>query len=123
MDTREIAKELRLTYWAGIMRERKESGLNAKAFCESTGIHPNVYFYWQRKLRMAACEENIHKDLELESKATALIPNGWAICKEAKPEQTETTIIIEIGKSRVTVNANTDSVLLEKTCRMLVSLC
>jgi len=55
MNTRKIAAEYRLTQWAGIIRERQESGLNVKAFCEAKGFHENIYFYWQRKLREAAC--------------------------------------------------------------------
>ena len=55
MDTRSISVEYRLARWAGIMKERMESGLSVKAFCENAGIHGNTYYYWQRKLREAAC--------------------------------------------------------------------
>jgi hypothetical protein len=57
MNTREIAKEYRLSHWAGIIQDRQESGLSVKTYCENAGIHTNNYFYWQRKLREAACEE------------------------------------------------------------------
>jgi transposase-like protein len=56
INTREIAAEYRLTHWAGIVRERAESGLTVKAFCESAGLRTNTYFYWQHKLRKATCE-------------------------------------------------------------------
>lgn len=39
------------------MRERSDSGLSIKAFCKNAGFHENVYYYWQRKLREAACEK------------------------------------------------------------------
>jgi len=39
------------------MRERQDSGLSVRAYCASAGIHENSYFYWQKKLREAACEE------------------------------------------------------------------
>ena len=57
MNTREVAVEYRLTYWAEILQERKESGLTIQSFCESAGICENSYYYWQRKLREAACTE------------------------------------------------------------------
>ena len=57
MNTREIAEEYRLSHWAGIMQERKESGLSVRAFCKNAGFHENSYFYWQRRLREATCEE------------------------------------------------------------------
>jgi hypothetical protein len=55
MDTRSITAKYRLTHWAGIIKARKESGLSIKAFCENAGIHGNTYYYWQRRLRLAAC--------------------------------------------------------------------
>jgi len=57
MNTRQIAAEYRLSHWASIMRDRQESGLSIKAYCERAGFHKNSYFYWQRKLRTAACEQ------------------------------------------------------------------
>ena len=56
MDTREITAGLRMSHWAQIIRERQESGLTVKAYCEKAGFHENSYFYWQNKLREAACE-------------------------------------------------------------------
>jgi len=68
MDTRSIATEYRLARWAEIMKERSESGLSVKAFCEKAGIHGNTYYYWQRKLREAACSA---------LPGTDLIPSGF----------------------------------------------
>ena len=59
MNTRAIAAEYRLQQWAVIMRDCKESGLSIRAYCENAGIRPNRYFYWQKRLREAACEELI----------------------------------------------------------------
>ena len=55
MDTKQVAAELRLTHWSRIMKERSESGLSVKAYCEKEGFHQNIYYYWQRKIREAAC--------------------------------------------------------------------
>ena len=56
VDTRQIAEEYRLSHWAQVMQERIQSGLSITAFCKQIGIGGNTYFYWQRKLRTAACE-------------------------------------------------------------------
>ena len=55
INTREIAEEYRLSHWSQIMQERIKSGLSIKAYCKQIGICGNTYFYWQRKLREAAC--------------------------------------------------------------------
>jgi transposase-like protein len=51
------------------MNARKESGLSIKAFCEDAGIHDNTYYYWQRRLRLAASGA-LH--------GTDLVPSGFA---------------------------------------------
>ena len=57
MNTRYIAAEYRLSHWEQIIRKRNESGLSISAFCENFGIHTNTYFYWQKKLHEAACDQ------------------------------------------------------------------
>ena len=57
MNTREIAVEYRLSHWAGIMRSRQESGLSIREYCRRESFHENAYYYWQRKLHEAACEQ------------------------------------------------------------------
>jgi len=53
----ETSAEYRLSHWAQVVQDRIESGLSVKAFCEKTGIHGNSLYYWQRKLREAACND------------------------------------------------------------------
>lgn len=57
MKPREVATKFKMSHWAGIIRECKESGLSIRAFCENAGFHENRYYYWQKKLREMACEE------------------------------------------------------------------
>ena len=79
MNTRDIAKEYRLAHWAQIMRERIESRLSVKDFCSNAGMHENTYFYWQRKLREAACEQL--EKAPANSKPTDLLHPGFAEVK------------------------------------------
>jgi transposase-like protein len=111
--TREIATEYRLTHWAGIVRERAESGLTVKAFCESAGLHQNTYFYWQRKLRESVCTGSAAGMLQ--------VPDGWSAIVSAEPNISG-TLAIEIGKCRVIADRDTEESLLAKVCRVLVSL-
>ena len=57
MNTREVAAEYRLAHWAQVMQNREASGLSIRAYCKQAGFHENNYYYWQRKLREASCEE------------------------------------------------------------------
>ena len=82
MNTNDIAAEYRLSHWAGIVREREESGLSIKQFCKNAGFHENRYFYWQKKLREAACEELA----KIQGNATGLIHAGFAEVKLSAPQ-------------------------------------
>ena len=77
MNTRDIAAGYRLQRWVGIIRECKESGLSVKAFCANAGFHENSYYYWQKRLREAACESLAGS----RGDTAALLPPGFAEAK------------------------------------------
>jgi len=127
MNTREIAEEYRLSHWAGIMRERKDSGLSIRAYCRQVGCHENVFYYWQRKLREAACEEMAER--EVLQPAT---PDGWALCttgmklaadaangQTASPDQ----ITVEVNGMRITAGREYPAEQLAQLLRKLMSGC
>ena len=88
MNTREIAAECRLAHWTQIIRRRSESGLSIKAFCASEGFHENKYYYWQRKLREAVCEQMT--EIGTEHAQTSLIPTGFAELQIAEAHERQT---------------------------------
>jgi hypothetical protein len=122
MDTRKIAIEYRLAHWSEVMRERAESGLTIKAFCETAGFHENIYYYWQRKLRETACKGLLPG--RVKSPGTSAVPDGWSVCEvSATPTDAAGTIKIEIGKCCINVAANTELSHLTSVCRALLTLC
>jgi hypothetical protein len=125
INTREIAEEYRLSHWAQITRERAESGLSIKAFCREKGFHQNRYFYWQRKLREAACQTLLPEiGISGSVKAEVMPPSGWVVCEVAEPEvNSGGCVCVEVGKFKVTVKRDDDMSLFADVCRTLVSLC
>lgn len=51
----EVKQEYQLQEWSGMLRERQESGLSVKAWCQEQGLAEHIYYYRLRKLRQAAC--------------------------------------------------------------------
>jgi len=49
--------EYQMSEWTEIIRQRNDSGESIRKFCENRGIKKARYFYWQKKLRDAACEQ------------------------------------------------------------------
>jgi len=105
MNTREIATEYRLSHWAGILHERNESGLSVKDFCKGAGIHENSYYYWQKKLREAACS-GIMKTQAGRGSLAALGFVEVAVQNQSVPQEPEgisqSQVCIEAGRVRIT---------------------
>jgi len=101
MNTSQITAEFRLAHWAGIMKERVESGLSVKAFCREKGFHENIYFYWQKKLREAACVQLTAASPNLPAKAfTEVRISGLS---ETSPVTTmKESVCIETAGMRIT---------------------
>jgi hypothetical protein len=118
VNTNEIAAEYRLSHWAQIMKERQDSGLTIRDYCKREGCHENRYFYWQRKLRQAVCTKFIPA---VATESANNQPPGWATL-HLQNTPTTSEITIEVGGCRIAVSHNTDTVLLAKICRALISL-
>lgn len=114
MDTQRVAEEYRMSQWAQVIRERQQSNLTIKEFCETRGIGRHAFFYWQRKLRQAVCMSL--SEQEPENRA----PEGWL--QLSPNRQTVPTLDIEIGGCHISVNAGTDPELLKSVCRILRAL-
>ena len=96
INTREIAEEYRLSHWTGIMSEQQASGLSKKAYCASIGIHENIFYYWQRKLREVACTE-LTKSQEIASSVTS--PHFIEVKQPMQAELLRT----EVGRGQIII--------------------
>ena len=114
MDTQKVAAEYRLSQWAQVIQAQQESGQNIKDFCQTAGISRNAYFYWQKKLRKAACTE-----LAKTEEPRNVVPSGWMQLAPRQVHPAKETLDIEINGCNVTVNTETDIELLKKVCRVL----
>jgi len=129
-NAKEIATEYRMSQWAGIMRERAESGLSIVKYCAREGMPTNRYHYWQRRLRAAAakCRTN-SAVLPQKADMVAPVPAGWTQVTTAEDtrippnSRKNTGVSIEIGKCRVNVDDDTEMEMLTKVCNVLVNLC
>ena len=125
MTTREAATEYRMAQCAQAMQERVASGESIDEFCTNRSVSRNTYFYWQRKLREAACQALLPA---AAVDAQSVVPAGWAVCEEAVVESPaitpeEGSLSISIGAFRVNVGVGVDPDRLATVCRVLVSLC
>jgi len=109
MNTRYIAGEHRLAHWAGIMRDRAESGLSIRAYCENAGFHENIYYYWQKKLREITCEELARN----EGKSASMMPVGFMEVKmpvqntlQSAADLPQRQVCVESARVRITAGGD-----------------
>jgi putative transposase len=120
MNTRGIAVEFRLRHWAQVIHERAEKGVSVHTYCETTGIHENTYYYWQRKLREAAYSGMAVSAGEPE--VNTLVPKGWTALCDGNGSAQPQSLTVEVGGCRIIVCADTNTEFLAKICRILRSL-
>ena len=85
MNTRTVATEYRMSQWAQVIQDRKASGETVKDYCQDRGFSKDAYYYWQKKLREAACEQMAVMRSGFEQ--TGMIGSGFAEIKirESQP--------------------------------------
>ena len=109
MDTRAVTQEIRLQYWAGVIKERQASGQSIRAWCRGNGIVEKTYYYWQRKLRAAACGQLPFTAVPSGLARTSLATPGFTevrIEQLALPETAAASkICIETGRIRITTDS------------------
>ena len=129
VNTREIAEEYRLSHWAQVMQARMQSGLSIKAYCKQIGICGNTYFYWQRRVRAAACEqlalshpEKTGTNLSIPSftEVRVMEPAVAPVLPKATPPS---QIRVEIGKIQMTADSTYPTDQLAALLRELTRSC
>ena len=108
MGTKEMTTRVRLTHWAGVMQARSKSGQSVRRWCRDNGVNEKTYYYWQRKLREAACE-HLAENASTQPSTGLIIP-GFAEVKLSEPPRASTDIQgelrVEIG--RIKLSASSD---------------
>ncbi len=109
MNTREITENYRTSQWLEVIKDRQNSGLSVKDYCERAGIKRNKYYYWQRKIREAAYQETLE-----ETKLPTVLPNGWAQLVPSIAQKE--SLSIQVNGCHIEVDNNTDLELLKRIC-------
>ena len=119
MNTRSVAAEYRLSHWAKVIQERADRGLSIRAYCEESGMHENTYYYWQRKLREAACTQTQTAGMP---NVISLAPQGWPTLSVKEESLHTLGLAVEVRGFCVRVQADTDPALLTKVFRLLKAI-
>ena len=68
MNTKKATKQIRLQYWAGIIKECQESGQKTKDWIVEHNITHDTYYYWLREVRRAALTNVMDSPTDTDNK-------------------------------------------------------
>lgn len=80
--------------WAILIKERMESGMTVREWCQDRNIKESRYYYWLRILRRDAVENEQHKQ-----QLSPFVELPADICREQFPDQ----IAAVIRKGNITI--------------------
>jgi len=72
MNVTEIKTQMHMQEWAKLIDARQDSGLTIKQWCHQNNVSETQYYYYLKKLRLAACEALPEK--QQEGAQFALVP-------------------------------------------------
>lgn len=108
-----------MNYWIGILQGRAESSQTVRSYCEANGINEKSYYYWQRRLREAACEP-----LSVQRGELSRLPN--ATFAEVPLQTTRVlngTVVVRMGEVAVEIQSGADPATVEAVLRAVSALC
>ena len=110
MDTKQVARQIRLKKWSAIIVERQTSGLNVREFCRERNIKEHIYYYWLKRIREAACK----------SMPTASVPVFAPVTlSEVKIPDQQTKLTLNYAGISLDVYESTSPDLLKNTLLLL----
>ena len=115
MDTRLMANQYKLEQWATLIQECRASGMMIKDWCEQNNIKKDCFYYWQRKVRQAACLAITESTLP--SQRFSEIPSVVTETTTVGDFRAELTILV--GGVIVSVSKGTDLGLLKSVIEVL----
>ena len=68
MNTKKATKQIRLQYWAGLIKECQESGQKTKDWIVEHNITHDAYYYWLREVRRAALTNVMDSPIDTDNK-------------------------------------------------------
>ena len=115
MDTRLMANQYKLQHWATLIQECRASGVMIKDWCEQNNINKDRFYYWQRKVREAACQAVT--ETTIPAQRFAEVPS--VISDTTAVDTVRAELTIRVGGAAISVSNTTDLSLLKAVIEVL----
>lgn len=121
MNTREVTRQYRLNQWIEIIRECRSSGQTISAWCADHNINPKSYYYWLKRVRMAACESLPALGSGDQQIVPVKIPAHLTAAGPAV-QKSPSHITLRVGSATLELHNGASTALIENTLRALTNV-
>lgn len=121
-EAKTLTKEYRLRHWAALIHERISSGKKVDDWCSEHGISRNAYYYWLRKVKLAATldvTDEIPPNVCELPKIVPLIPPQPPVVMNTP----RTAITIHLNGLTLNVQEGASLEIIERTLEALKKIC
>ena len=115
----EVKVQFNKEKWFNLIKERQNSGLTIKKWCNQNNIREHTYYYWLRRIRMSACTEYMGAAQNEPKSPVAFAP--LQINEKVDPEQAP--IIIHMQNADIEVRDGSSLHALETVLTVLKNIC
>jgi hypothetical protein len=118
LNTREVARQYRLNQWTEKILECRKSGQTVSAWCAEHNVNPKSYYYWLKRVRLAACEALpvIGDDNQPIVPVKLPVPPKES---DLRQQQSSAAIILHFGTVLVELRNGASPILVENTLKAL----
>ena len=119
MTVKETAHAYKLRQWTELICECKASGKTVTAWCVKNGINVKTYYYWQKRVREAACEK-------METPRLPVVPMGGvpAFTEYRQSERKAgSAITLHISRATIEIHNGADASIITNTLNALKNIC
>jgi len=116
MNMKKISHEMNLKKWTEIVEECRNSGQTAVKWCDENNVNIKTYYYWQRKVCNAVCNElAITNNVEKSPAFAEVMISGI--------RSSEVAITLNLNNISLQIHNGADETVIEQTLRILKSIC
>ncbi|MDD2495681.1 MAG: IS66 family insertion sequence element accessory protein TnpB [Tissierellia bacterium] len=117
MNMKKISHEMNLQKWTQIVEECRNSGKTVVKWCDENDINIKTYYYWQRKVLKAVCNELSIANNNVETSpafAEVILPGM---------RKSEVAITLNLNNISLQIHNGANESVISQTLKVLRNLC
>ena len=121
MDTQKVKRQYRMNQWIEIIRQCRSSGQTVANWCAENNINPKTYYYWLRRVRIAACEALPVIDSNESTIVPVTLPGFLPTASPSTPVMagSNTPLILRLGSATLELRNEASPELIAHTLKAL----